>query len=301
MALPTNISLLSTAYFGYAAKLMKEMANALGKSDDAAYYGELYKKVSNAFCNTFFDKDGYTVEGNKEGKPRMDTQTSYILPLEFLELPDDLRQKAVKHLCEAIERSGNHLQTGFLGTPHICNVLSNSGHSDLAYKLYVQTEYPSWLFPVKQGATTMWERWNSYTIKEGFGDVGMNSFNHYAYGAVEEWIMSHNLGIQRDETQPAYKHILIQPEIDEIFSYAKGGFRSVYGDISSAWKITKNGADIEFTIPANTTATFTLPVNAMDDLKIKSGKKGVSSQSFKNGKAVYELKSGSYKFTLNRK
>lgn len=298
---PTNISLLSTAYFGYAAKLMKEMANALGKSDDAAYYGELYKKVSNAFCNTFFDKDGYTIEGNKEGKPRMDTQTSYILPLEFLELPDDLRQKAVKHLCEAIERSDNHLQTGFLGTPHICNVLSNSGHSDLAYKLYVQTEYPSWLFPVKQGATTMWERWNSYTIKEGFGDVGMNSFNHYAYGAVEEWIMSHNLGIQRDETQPAYKHILIQPEINETFSYAKGGFRSVYGDISSAWKITKNGADIEFTIPANTTATFTLPVNAMDDLKIKSGKKGVSSQSFKNGKAVYELKSGSYKFTLNRK
>lgn len=292
----TNISLLSTAYFGYVARLMREMAQAIGNTADTAYYGELYKKVSNAFCNTFFDKDGYTIEGNKEGKPRMDTQTSYILPLEFLELPEEVRKKAVKHLCEAIEKSGNHLQTGFLGTPHICNVLSNNGHSDLAYKLYLQTEYPSWLFPVKQGATTMWERWNSYTIKEGFGDVGMNSFNHYAYGAVEEWIMSHNLGIQRDESQVAYKHILIQPEISDTFRYVKGGFRSVYGDITSAWKNTPAGTVIEFTIPANTTATFTLPTDNMNNLQIITGKQGVKDKSYSNGKAVYELTSGTYKF-----
>lgn len=296
--MPTNISMLSTAYFGYDARLMREMAKALGKTDDAVYYDKLYRNVSRAFCNYFFDSEGYTIEGNHEGTPRMDTQTSYLLPLAFLELPEDLQQKAVKHLLEAIERSNYHLQTGFLGTPLLCNVLSNFGHNDIAYRLYTQTEYPSWLFPVKQGATTMWERWNSYTIKEGFGEVSMNSFNHYAYGAIEEWIMSHNLGIQRDENRPGYKHILMQPKIDDTFSFVKGGFRSVYGDISSAWEIKPSGTEIEFTIPANTTATFTLPVSSMDNLKLKKGKKGVSSKSFDDGKAVYELKSGTYKFIL---
>lgn len=296
--MPTNISMLSTAYFGYDARLMREMAKALGKTDDAVYYDKLYRNISRAFCNYFFDSEGYTIEGNHEGTPRMDTQTSYLLPLAFLELPEDLQQKAVKHLLEAIERSDYHLQTGFLGTPLLCNVLSNFGHNDIAYKLYTQTEYPSWLFPVKQGATTMWERWNSYTIKEGFGEVSMNSFNHYAYGAIEEWIMSHNLGIQRDENRPGYKHILMQPKIDDTFSFVKGGFRSVYGDIASAWEIKPSGTEIEFTIPANTTATFTLPVSSMDNLKLKKGKKGVSSKSFDDGKAVYELKSGTYKFIL---
>lgn len=296
--MPTNISMLSTAYFGYDARLMREMAKALGKTDDAVYYDKLYRNISRAFCNYFFDSEGYTIEGNHEGTPRMDTQTSYLLPLAFLELPEDLQQKAVKHLLEAIKRSNYHLQTGFLGTPLLCNVLSNFGHNDIAYKLYTQTEYPSWLFPVKQGATTMWERWNSYTIKEGFGEVSMNSFNHYAYGAIEEWIMSHNLGIQRDENRPGYKHILMQPKIDDTFSFVKGGFRSVYGDISSAWEIKPSGTEIEFTIPANTTATFTLPVSSMNNLKLKKGKKGVSSKSFDDGKAVYELKSGTYKFIL---
>lgn len=296
--MPTNISMLSTAYFGYDARLMREMAKALGKTDDAVYYDKLYRNISRAYCNYFFDSEGYSIEGNHEGTPRMDTQTSYLLPLAFLELPEDLQQKAVKHLLEAIERSDYHLQTGFLGTPLLCNVLSNFGHNDIAYKLYTQTEYPSWLFPVKQGATTMWERWNSYTIKEGFGDVNMNSFNHYAYGAIEEWIMSHNLGIQRDENRPGYKHILMQPKIDDTFSFVKGGFRSVYGDIASAWEIKPSGTEIEFTIPANTTATFTLPVSSMDNLKLKKGKKGVSSKSFDDGKAVYELKSGTYKFIL---
>lgn len=292
---PTNISLISTAYMGYDARIMSEMAKALGYDADAKYYADLHKKVSDAFIKAFFDNDGYTVT-NDQAKTRINTQTSYILPLEFLILPQDLKEKAVAHLCATIKEAGNRLQTGFLGTPYLLNVLSNNGHSDLAYTLFEQTEYPSWLFPVKQGATTMWERWNSYTIKEGFGDVAMNSFNHYAYGAVEEWIMSHNLGIQRDETKPGYKHILIQPEINKDFKKVKGGFRSVYGDISSEWDVTAGGTEIAFTIPANTTATFTLPVASKGDLKLMVGKKGVVSKSFANGKAVYTLKSGTYKF-----
>lgn len=292
---PTNISLLSTAFMGYDARIMSVMAKALGNDADAEYYDALYKKVSEAFCKTFFDADGYTIMNNEQ-KTRINTQTSYILPLEFLILPADLKKKAAEHLAAKIKEDGNRLQTGFLGTPYILNVLSNNGYTDLAYTLYTQTEYPSWLFPVKQGATTMWERWNSYTIKEGFGDVGMNSFNHYAYGAVEEWIMSHNLGIQRDETQPAYKHILIQPEINEAFKNVKGGFRSVYGEIDSEWNVTSNGTEIAFNIPANTIATFTLPVNKMGELKIVEGKKGVVKKSYTDGKAVYQLLSGKYKF-----
>ena len=292
---PTNISLISTAYMGYDARILSAMARAIGKDADADYYADLYKKVSQAFCSTFFDAEGYTVMNNSE-KTRINSQTSYILPLEFLDMPADLRTKAAGHLVKKIHESGDRLQTGFLGTPYILNVLSACGHSDLAYKLYTQTEYPSWLFPVRQGATTMWERWNSYTIKEGFGDVGMNSFNHYAYGAVEEWIMSHNLGIQRDETRPAYKHILLQPEINPSFGYAKGGFRSVYGNIESQWKVTPQGTEIAFTIPANTTATFTLPAASKGALRTITGSKGIARKSYAGGKVTLELLSGTYKF-----
>ena len=292
---PTNISLISTAYMGYDARILSAMACAIGKDADADYYADLYKKVSQAFCSTFFDAEGYTVMNNSE-KTRINSQTSYILPLEFLDMPADLRTKAAGHLVKKIHESGDRLQTGFLGTPYILNVLSACGHSDLAYKLYTQTEYPSWLFPVRQGATTMWERWNSYTIKEGFGDVGMNSFNHYAYGAVEEWIMSHNLGIQRDETRPAYKHILLQPEINPSFGYAKGGFRSVYGNIESQWKVTPQGTEIAFTIPANTTATFTLPAASKGALRTITGSKGIARKSYAGGKVTLELLSGTYKF-----
>ncbi len=291
----TQVSLLTTAFFGYDARIMSVMAKVLGYDADAEYYDNLYKKISEAFCSTFFDSEGYTID-NDGKNTRINTQTSYILPLEFLILPSDLKQKAVKRLCEKINADGNRIQTGFLGTPYILNVLSDNGCSDVAYTLYTQTEYPSWLFPVKQGATTMWERWNSYTIKEGFGDVNMNSFNHYAYGAVEEWIMSHNLGIQRDEDRPAYKHIIMQPKINKAFGKVKGGFRSVYGPINSEWNVTSEGTDIAFTIPANTTATFVLPVAKMGDLKIVTGKKGVVSKKYSDGKAVYQLKSGQYSF-----
>ncbi len=291
----TRVSLLTTAFFGYDARLMSVMAKALGYDADAQYYADLYTKISEAFCRTFFDNEGYTIAGDADNA-RINTQTSYILPLEFLIIPNELKQKAVKRLCDKIKADGNRIQTGFLGTPYILNVLSDNGCSDLAYTLYTQTEYPSWLFPVKQGATTMWERWNSYTIKEGFGDVGMNSFNHYAYGAVEEWIMSHNLGIQRDEAQPAYKHIVMQPEINKSFGRVKGGFESVYGPISSEWTSTTEGTDITFTIPANTTATFVLPVNEMSDLKILTGKKGVTSRTYSDGKVILCLNSGHYRF-----
>jgi alpha-L-rhamnosidase len=297
---PTNTSLINTAYWAYDAQIMQKVAVLLGKTQDAARYGRVFDKIKAAFNKTFVDRDGYTIEAGKEGTKRIDTQTSYILPLQFGLFTDSTKSKAVAHLVDRIVANGNRLSTGFLGTPYLCLVLSDNGHPDLAYKLFLQTEYPSWLFPVLQGATTIWERWNSYTILNGFGPVGMNSFNHYSYGAIEEWMMSHSLGIQRDEKSPAYKHILLQPEIGDELDYAKGGFQSMYGDIQSGWEKNANGYTYKVTIPANTTASLTLPAANVKSVKVLKGKEGITRSSFKNGKALFELKAGTYEFTNNK-
>ena len=234
------------------------------------------------------------------GNEIIDTQTSYVLPLYFGMLQGENKTKAVNHLLDAIKKSNYTLTTGFVGTPYICLVLSEAGYPEEAYKLFEQTEYPSWLFPVKQGATTMWERWNSYTIKNGFGPVSMNSFNHYSYGAIEEWMMSHSLGIQRDEKQPGYKHILLQPEVGEQLDYAKGGFESAYGYIGSAWTKNADGYTYSVTIPANTSATLTLPATKLADVKLTKGKEGVSAAIYNKGRVKCELKAGQYEFQVRK-
>lgn len=297
----TNSSLINTAYFAYDAQIMQQMATAIGKTEEAERYGRLYNRIKESFGKMFFDTDGYTIYNKgAKGVEKIGTQTSYVLPLQFGLVPDALKSAAVSHLVEAVESNGNKLTTGFLGTPYICLVLSENGHSDVAHQLFLQTEYPSWLFPVKQGATTMWERWNSYTVKNGFGPVEMNSFNHYAYGAIEEWMMSHSLGIQRDEKQPGYKHILLQPEVGEQLDYAKGGFESVYGYIGSAWTKNADGYTYSVTIPANTSATLTLPATKLADVKLTKGKEGASAAIYNKGRVKCELKAGQYEFQVRK-
>ena len=292
----TNSSLINTAYYAYDARMMQQMAEALDKIDDAARYSRLFERIKISFNKTFLDKEGYTVSKTEKGVEKINTQTSYVLPLQFGLIDDSIKSKVVQHLVDAVESNGNKLTTGFLGTPYICLVLSDNGRSDVAYKLFLQTEYPSWLFPVRQGATTMWERWNSYTVKNGFGPVGMNSFNHYAYGAIEEWMMSHSLGIQRDEKNPGYKLIIIQPEIGGELDYVNGGFESMQGYIGSRWEKRKNGYTYGVTVPGNTTTSLFLPANKASGIKLLKGKEGASFVSYKNGKVQYELKSGTYEF-----
>lgn len=152
----------------------------------------------------------------------VDTQTSYVVPLQFDLFNEKNKPLAIRHLVENIKKHNYTLTTGFIGTPYLNLVLSDNGYDDVAYKLFEQTAYPSWLYPVLQGATTIWERWNSYTLVNGFGPVDMNSFNHYSYGAIEEWMIAYTLGIQRDEEQPAYKHIILQPRIGGTFSFIRG-------------------------------------------------------------------------------
>ena len=204
----------------------------------------------------------------------------------------------MQHLVDDIEEHGNTLTTGFIGTPYLNIALSENGRDDVAYTLFEQEKYPSWLYPVLQGATTMWERWNSYTIENGFGPVDMNSFNHYAYGAIGEWMYSHAIGIQRDEDRPAYKHIILQPKVGGEMSFAKGSFESPYGVITSGWEKTAKGYVYRVTVPANTTASLTLQAPSVSAVKVLKGSEGVGPFRSLEGRVMAELRSGSYEFEV---
>jgi alpha-L-rhamnosidase len=191
--------------------------------------------------------------------------------------------------------------TGFIGTAWISKALSDHGYSDAAYRLLQNDQYPSWFYPVDQGATTIWERLNSYTVENGFGgNNSMNSFNHYSFGAVGQWMIAYSLGIQCN--QPGFKHFILQPEYDPTgeMTWAKGHYDSMYGRISNAWKIDNGTLIYSATVPANTTATLFIPA-ASENAVTENGKpaaeaEGISFVKYEDGKAVYELASGSYEF-----
>ena len=315
----TDIGLTNTAYYAYDAYMMSRMAAALGKTREMQRYEALYRKVKAAFVAKYINEDGMTVapyvafrwpgmpvnpNAPKDGEiVPVDTQASYALPLRFGLLDGELRDKAVAHLVADIEEHGNTLTTGFIGTPYLNVALSENGRDDVAYTLFEQTKYPSWLYPVLQGATTMWERWNSYTIENGFGPVDMNSFNHYAYGAIGEWMFSHQLGIQRDEDRPAYKHILLQPKVGGTQTFVRGGFETPYGRVESGWEKTAGGYIYRVTIPANTTASLTLRVDEAEESPIskvfvREGMDGVGVPRALRGRVLMELQSGSYVFEV---
>jgi alpha-L-rhamnosidase len=196
------------------------------------------------------------------------------------------------------------LMTGFIGTSWISKALSDGGHGALAYRILQNCQYPSWLYAIDQGATTIWERLNGYTVENGFGgNNSMNSFNHYSFGAVGQWMMAYSLGIQRDE--PGFKKFILQPEPDPTgeMTSAEGYYDSMYGRISSGWKMHGGLLTYKATIPLNTTATLYLPVSSEKTVK-EGGKdavkaRGVTFVKYEKGKAVFELKSGSYEFAAS--
>ncbi len=302
-------------------ELMGKMAAALGKQDDARHYASQRERRRDLFLATYVDSlSGGTVcstfSPDRKGQP-VDTQTSYALPLAFGIFDGlDIKDKVERRLAETVERENQtdtgancppfSLMTGFIGTAWICDALSAAGRTDLAYRLLQNEEYPSWLYPVRQGATTIWERLNSYTEAEGFGGNNrMNSFNHYSFGAVGAWMYAHSLGIQRCENCPGMKHFLLQPEPDPTgqMTWAKGHYDSMYGTIGSSWR--EEGSDIvyEFTIPANTTASLRLKAGSADQMegyrKLMRGKlKGVAYEGFSDGAIRLTLQSGHYTFRV---
>ncbi len=244
----TDKAVLATAFFAQSARLVGRIAKVLGKAEDAKKYEELFRRIRAAFQKAFVAADG---------RIKSDTQTCYVLALRFDLLPDELRPAAVKYLVEDIERKKGHLSTGFLGVGHLLPVLSQAGRYDVAYRLLLNDTFPSWGYSNKHGATTIWERWDGWTAEKGFQDPGMNSFNHYSFGSVGEWMYAHVAGLEA--ASPGYKRVLVRPRPGGGVTWARASYESIYGRISTAWKIEGKAFTLKVIIPANASATVDLP------------------------------------------
>jgi alpha-L-rhamnosidase len=288
----TDKYLISQCFFAYSTQLMINTASVLGKTDDVKTYSDLLKNVKDAFLKEYVTPSGRLVSS---------TQTAYVLALHFDMLPEALRKQAAARLAQNVRDYGNHLTTGFLGTPYLCHVLSRFGYTDVAYKLLLQESYPSWLYPVKMGATTIWERWDGQKPDSTFQTPGMNSFNHYAYGAIGDWMYRVVAGIDTDESAPGYKRIRIMPHIGGNLTEVNATYKSDYGLIGSHWKIDSTRLQLDVEIPPNTTAKIYLPAASADG--VTENNKSVSSSKEikvvgKDGDyLVIETGSGKYSFS----
>ena len=290
----TRIDVTDTAYCAYVCDLMAKMAALLGNETDAKHFADYAQSYKDAWNNKYVKSKGVL---------KSDTQTSYLLAIAFEIVPEEDRQAFADTLNEKIKKNGTKLTTGFIGCPLLLPVLCEYDHIDTAFALLQQTEYPSWKYPILQGATTIWERWNSYTISNGFGDAGMNSFNHYSYGSVTEWIYSTLIGITADESKPGFSHFILKPTAGGGLTYANGEYVSIRGTIKSGW-VAENDVMTKYacTVPANTTATLYLHAEQLDNIT-ESGKPlseadGVTVTSFENCVAVIEISSGAFEFSI---
>ena len=280
---------ISAAYHAYTTSLMAEMAVALGKIDDATKYNKQFQDIRAHFQKTFVKADG------KIGR---ELQTAYCMALSFDLLTAAQRKQAEAHLIERIKADNYHLTSGFLGIPILLPTLTDMGRSDIAYRMIQNTTYPSWGYSIEQGATTIWERWNSYSKDKGFGDVKMNSFNHYSLGACGEWMFRSMLGIETDGA--GFKKITMKPELGEGITWAKGHYDSIQGRIGSDWKIENKTFHWNITVPANTTATVYVPTKDAAAVT-ESGKPANKADGLKflrmeKDRAVYQVSAGSYGF-----
>jgi alpha-L-rhamnosidase len=249
----TDKYLIAQCFFAHSTQLLINAAKQLGRTEDVTTYEELLQKIKAAFVNEYLTPNGRLVSG---------TQTAYVLALQFDMLPEALRASAAARLVENIKDYKHHLTTGFLGTPYLCHVLSRFGYTDMAYSLLLQESYPSWLYPVKMGATTIWERWDGQKPDSSFQTPGMNSFNHYAYGAIGDWMYRVIAGLDTYEDGPGYKHIKIQPHPGGGLTNATATLQTYYGTASSGWSVNGNDLTLDVEIPANTTADIYLPASS---------------------------------------
>jgi alpha-L-rhamnosidase len=288
-AMPNDV--FSTAYFAHSAGLLAEIAAVLGHEDDAAEYRKLTAGITDAFVKNYVGEDG-TVTGNVQG--------AYALALHFDLLPERLQPAAFEHLLACIEEYDYRISTGFLTTLMMMKELVRRGRTDIAYRLLESERFPSWIYAINQGATTVWERWDAYVKGRGIHPSGMNSFDHYSIGAVGEWMYRHILGINPDVTRPGYEHFTIHPRPGGTLTWAKGSYNSIRGEIASSWKTENGQFFLTVTIPANTTATVVLPAKDAKSVIIdgKPLKKAASISPEKDAVAV-ELGSGTYGFVVN--
>jgi alpha-L-rhamnosidase len=318
----TPRDLIGTAFLAYDARLMAQIADVLGNSEDAAKYRQLFANVREAFGARYL-VGGSTLpiaaappSAMRKAMEEADalsrghlkavdygpiasqvfnierfvpTQTAYVLALHFDLLPAELRPLAVEELVADIERRDLHLSTGFVGSPYLPHVLSDNGRLDVAYALLQQKSWPSWLYAVTQGATTIWERWDGWTEGSGFQDPAMNSFNHYAYGAVGAWLYNAVAGIEIDPTQPGYKHIILRPQPGGGLTAACGKVRTLYGELLSQWDVDNGKFEWTVNVPPNTTATVYVPTQSDEKLTL-------NGETVRG--AVHEITAGKYYFVV---
>lgn len=291
----TDKYMIAQCFFANSVQIMINTAKVLGKNEDANKYTVLLKNVKDAFLKEYVTANGRLVSG---------TQTAYVLALNFDMLPENLREQTVDKLVENIKSYNNHLTTGFLGTPYLCHVLNRFGKTDVAYTLLMQETYPSWLYPVKMGATTIWERWGGIHPDSTFEPASMNSFNHYAYGAIGDWMYQVLAGLDTYEDGPGYKHIKIQPHIGGGLTNASASLQTYYGKASSGWKLEGNKIIMDIEIPANTTATVFVPApnkEAITENGIAvSSSKDLQVTGTESGYVILKVNSGKYHFEVSK-
>lgn len=283
-ATPTD--LICTAYYAYSTGLFVKMAKAIGRMDDAASYQTLYDKIVDSYRRHYIQPNGHMT---------VRTQTAQIITLYF-QLADETQKKnIVSDLLELLKEHDGHLVTGFVGTPYFCHALSQNGHTKEAYDLLLKEDFPSWLYQVKMGATTIWEHWDGIKPNGSMWSADMNSFNHYAYGAIGEWLYRVVGGIEADPDAPGYKHILFQPHTGGGLTWVKNSYESIYGTVSCSWRTDGQEVLLEVTVPANTTAAVILEENAVLDDQ--------TAEKFLviNGQLRTEIGSGSYHFRYLKK
>jgi alpha-L-rhamnosidase len=306
----TPVDLIATAYWAYDATLMSQMAHAVGKTEDERKYSELFEKIKAAFNQAYVHPDGFVggvppppVFASGTAKPLSDkpveTQTGYVLALHMNMLPDSLRSVAAKRLVDRLEANQWRLGTGFLGTPYLLSALTDTGHADVAYRLLLNTEYPSWGYLVEHGATTMWERWNGDQMR---GDPSMNSYNHYAYGAVADWIYRYAAGIDTVATDPGFHIIHLHPNFDKRLGSLDFSYESSYGTIHSEWSIAGSKAIWHLTIPANATGRLPLGKTQAESFQLDgqalSRSSRIHAANKENNDLEFEIPAGSYQFEV---
>ncbi|MBI1224054.1 MAG: Bacterial alpha-L-rhamnosidase [Bacteroidetes bacterium] len=284
---------IQQCFWAHSTQLLINAANVLGKKTDVTKYTALLQRIKSAFNREYVTPNGALVSA---------TQTAYVLALNFDMLPENLREQAAQRLVDNIRSYNTHLTTGFLGTPYLCHVLTRFGHDDVAYELFLREKYPSWLYPVTMGATTIWERWDGIRPDSTFEEASMNSFNHYAYGAIGDWMYRSVAGLNTEEQAPGYKQILIKPHIGASMTEASADLMTPYGRLASGWKTEPGFSYLHVEIPANTTATIYVP---SDNLEIiREGSLPISAGNFQFGKAetgytvLKDVGSGIYDFSF---
>ena len=288
----TPRELLATAYWAHDAALLAELAEAVGRPQDAARYRELRAKIGAAFADAFVSGDGRLTSG---------TQTAYVLGLHLDLIPDELRAAAAGHLVSAVQAADGHLTTGFVGVGYLLPALSSTGHSEVAYEVLGQRTFPSWRYMIDRGATTIWERWDGWSAEGGFQSAWMNSFNHYALGSVGEWLYRYVLGIDQRPGTAGFGDLVLRPHPGGSLEAASGSYQSVRGPVRAGWERSGGRLTYQVELPANVRASVHVPSADAAAVRDAAGRSPQLVGPFPGllgaGEAVFHVGPGRHEFS----